>query len=386
MSPKQSLDRRTFLKAGVGVAGLTAAIVTARASSYLPGPFSDDAKVAIVSCRTYGPEVVQGALLKAFDTIGGIGRLVKGKTVTVKTNLTRSGRGFGKIQGRPPGETYITHGDTVMALCSLLFKEKARRVWVVDSFPDARPFEQGLEEAGWDLVNIRKLGAVEFENTRNLGSGSRYSSLKVPFGGYLFSHFELNHCYSETDVLISLSKLKNHSIAGVTLSMKNLFGITPNALYGDQAVSEEAVAGRGRLHFGSRWAGRNGYPGQKDGSFTFDAGARIPRILADLTAARPITLSIIDGITSVSGGEGPWSGSLKLTSPGIMIVGLNPVATDAVGTAVMGYDPRGTRGSTGFRRGDNHLLLAEEAGLGPADLTKIDVRGLGIEQAKYVYG
>jgi uncharacterized protein (DUF362 family) len=291
-----------------------------------------------------------------------------------------------RIQGRPPGETYITHGDTVIALCSILLKEQALRVRVVDSFPDARPFELGLEEAGWDVSGLRSLGRVEFENTRNLGSGKRYRSLPVPGGGYLFSHFEVNQSYSDTDVLISLARLKNHSVTGVTLSLKNLFGITPNSLYGDQAVSEEATAGRGRLHFGSRWAGRSQYPGQKEGSFTFDAGARVPRIVTDLCAARPIQLAIIDGITAISGGEGPWVGSLKLTSPGLLVVGINPVAVDAVGTALMGYDPRALRGSPGFRRGDNHLLLAEQAGLGPADLSRIDVRGLPIEQAKCLYG
>ncbi len=386
MRGKHSLDRRTFLKAGVTATGLAAAVGSARSSSNLPSPPGGNANVAIVSCRTYGAAAVREAMQKAFDNVGGIGTMVKGKTVTVKVNLTRSGNRFVRIGGKPPGETYITQGDTVMALCSLLFKEQARRVRVVESYPDARPFEQGLEEAGWDVIGIGKLGLLEFENTRNLGSGARYSTMKVPSGGYLFSHFELNHCYADTDVVISLSKLKNHVVAGVTLSMKNMFGITPNSLYGDQAVSEAATTGRGRLHFGSRWSGSINFPGQKEGTFSFDAGARIPRIIADLVAARPINLAIIDGITSVSGGEGPWTGRLKPTAPGILVVGLNPVATDAVGTALMGYDPRGLRGSPGFPRGDNHLLLAEQAGIGPADLSKIDVRGLTIEQARCVYG
>jgi len=374
------------LKTGVAATGLAAVVGSSRSASYLPGPPAGDAKVAIVSCPTYGAAAVGEAMQKAFDTVGGIGTMVKGKTVTVKVNLTHSGIRFVRIEGRPAGETYVTHGDTVMALCSLLFKEQARRIKVVESFPDAGPFEQPLQEIGWDVVGIRNLGLLELENTRNLGSSARYSTVKVPSGGYLFSSFELNHCYADTDVVISLSKLKNHVIAGVTLSMKNMFGITPNSLYGDQAVSEAATRGRGRLHFGSRWAGRGVFPGQKEGSFSFDAGGRIPRIIADLAAARPINLAIIDGITSVSGGEGPWSGRLKVTTPGILIVGLNPVATDAVGTAVMGYDPRGLRGSPGFPRGDNHLLLAEQAGVGPADLSKIDVRGRTIEQARYVYG
>ncbi|MCX6930060.1 MAG: hypothetical protein NT154_43645, partial [Verrucomicrobia bacterium] len=94
-------------------------------------------------------------------------------------------------------------------------------------------------------------------------------------------------------------------------------------------------------------------------------------------------------ITAMSGGEGPWSGEsrLKVTTPGVLIAGLNPVSTDAVATAVMGYDnPRAPRGVKPFQDCDNHLLLAEQAGLGIADLAQIDLRGLPIAKARYHYG
>src|SRR5207237_8661336 len=118
---------------------------------------------------------------------------------------------------------------------------------------------------------------------------------------------------------------------------------------------------------------------------------RVPRIVVDVCAARPIHLAIIDGITAMSGGEGPWcseAATLKVTSPGVLIAGLNPVSTDAVGTAVMGYaDPRASHRSVRpFNFCDNHLLLAEQAGLGTADLAQIEVRGMPIEKARYPYG
>lgn len=79
---------------------------------------------------------------------------------------------------------------------------------------------------------------------------------------------------------------------------------------------------------------------------------RVPRIIADVCVARPIDLAIIDGITAMSGGEGPWCGQvaeLKVTKRGVLIVGLNAVSTDAVGTAVTGYDhPRAARGVKPF--------------------------------------
>ena len=88
-------------------------------------------------------------------------------------------------------------------------------------------------------------------------------------------------------------------------------------------------------------------------------------------------------------GEGPWCGEehLKVTAPGVLVAGLNPVSTDAVATAVMGYaDPRAARGVKPFLTCDNHLLLAEQAGLGTADLAQIDLRGMTIEKARYPYG
>ena len=64
----------------------------------------------------------------------------------------------------------------------------------------------------------------------------------------MFSAFDLNHAYEDTDVLVSLAKLKNHATAGVTLSMKNLFGLPPNTLYGGEAGKEAATAHRAPLH------------------------------------------------------------------------------------------------------------------------------------------
>ncbi len=114
----------------------------------------------------------------------------------------------------------------------------------------------------------------------------------------------------------------------------------------------------------------------------------MPRIVVDVCAARPIDLAIIDGISAMTGGEGPWcaqAATIKLTTPGVLIAGLNPVSTDAVATAVMGYDPRAPRKTRPFEYCDNHLLLAEQAGLGSADLARIDVRGRTIEQSRYPY-
>jgi len=339
--------------------------------------------VAIVACRGYGAQI-QPALAKAFDLLGGVGSLVKNKTVTVKLNLT--GTDFSNFLDRPVGETFMTHYDTVAALGSLLFAAGAKRIRFVESTTSRANLADTLSLADWDLKRLQTLGAVEFENTRNLGTGKSYSHLTVPGPGHMFSSFDFNRAYGDTDVVVSMAKLKNHLTAGVTLSMKNLFGITPNALYGSAAGSEDATEGRGELHSPEK---KLKLPGQKAGITSIEPGWRVPRIVADICAARPIHLAIIDGITSVSGGEGPWcqnAGPMKFTTPGVLIVGRNPVATDAVGTAVMGYgNPRAAKGTKPFEFCDNHLLLAEQAGVGTADLNQIEVRGMTLEKARYPY-
>lgn len=391
MRPSPACTRRDFLRttAALAFTAPSAGKLLAQTANGAPAiPIASTppvSPVAIASCRSYGPEV-RAAFDRCFDLLGGIGSLVRNKTVTIKLNLT--GTNFVPYLNRPVGETYMTHPATAHALTAALFDAGAKRVRMVESTQSRATLEQTLDLAEWDINALRALGPVEFENTRNLGLGKQYVNLKVPTGGYMFSSFELNHSYADTDVLVSLCKLKNHITAGVTLALKNLFGITPNTLYGDQAGNEDATAGRGPLH-NPKGFEKVRLPGLRSDATSADPTVRVPRIIVDICAARPIHLSVIDGITSMSGGEGPWcrhAAPLQFTDPGVLIVGLNPVCTDAVGTAVMGYaDPRAVRGTKPFHFCDNHLLMAEQSGLGSADLSKIEVRGLSIEKARYPY-
>lgn len=383
----KSLSRRAFLQRSLTLTAGAPLALDLLPRSLLAGQTGaarGQAQVAITACKTYGPEV-RAALDHCFDLLGGLGSLVKNKTVAVKVNLT--GTDPKPFLGKPVGETYMTHYATAAALGASLFAAGARRVRFVESIASKDLLESWLVKAKWDVAALSALGKVEFENTRNLGLGKRYSHFKVQGGGYMFSSFELNHSYEDTDVLVSLAKLKNHATAGVTLSMKNLFGLPPNTFYGGQ-TGEDATEVRIPLHNPKGYEKRQ-FPGMKEGPFSAEPTWRVPRITADICAARPIDLAIIDGITAMRGGEGPWnagSSNVVATTPGVLIAGFNMVSTDAVATAVMGYDnPRAT-GVRPFDFCDNHLLLAEQAGLGSADLAQIEVRGLAIEKARYPYG
>ncbi len=344
--------------------------------------------VAIARAQSY-QEDLGAKLVAMFGQLGGIERLVKGKTVTVKLNLTGS-PGL-RFQGRPLGVTHYTHPRVAMALAHALSRAGARRIRFVEScWASGGPMEDYLLDSGW---NIRQFAAIapgiEFENTNNLGKAKRYARLKVPGRAYMYPAYDLNHAYEDTDVFVSLAKLKNHETCGVTLSLKNIFGITPASIYGDDAGRDEPneTPTKGRattLHFAKRKISTSA-PQELNAQPSTDPGVRVPRIVADLAAARPIDLAIIDGIESVAGGEGPWIKGLRLVQPGLLIAGTNPVATDAVATAVMGYDPRAQRGMPPFRHCENTMLLAEALGLGAADPARTDVRGLSVTEAKYPF-
>src|SRR5947207_5844617 len=156
---------------------------------------------------------------------------------------------------------------------------------------------------------------------------------------------------------MSMAKLNNHETCGVTLSLKNCFGNSPASIYGDDAKvdepNESPTSGRGAVfHAGKRGPSKSAAQ-ELDPTTSRHPGYRVPRIVADLVAARPVDIALIDGVESVAGGEGPWVGPLRLVQPGVLIAGTNPVTTDAVATAVMGYNPRAERGTLPFRDCDN---------------------------------
>lgn len=345
------------------------------------------APVSIAKVPSFDEDLA-GTLQTMFDQIGGAGRLVKNKTVTLKLNLTGSpGQRF---QGRALGTTHYTHPKTLMAMVHVLDAAGAKRIRLVEScFVTNAPLEEYMLDSGWNVRAIQSLSKnLEFENTNYLGKAKKYTRLKVPGGGYIFPAYDLNHSYEDTDVMLSMAKLKNHATCGVTLAMKNMFGITPASIYGDNAgidePNENPTSGRGAVcHAGQRQPSKSA-PSEIDPKSNRDSGYRMPRIVAELNAARPIDISYIEGIETMVGGEGPWiQGPLKHAKPGVMLLGTNAVTTDTVATAVMGYDPRAPKGKAPFGNCDNSLLLAEALGVGTADLKKIEVVGTSIAAARF---
>jgi uncharacterized protein (DUF362 family) len=339
--------------------------------------------VAIQRCESYEPKRVRERLDKALDLIGGIGGLVRGKTVTVKLNLTGH---IGECCGRPAHRSYHTHPDVVAALCAALADAGAARIVLAESFYYREPVEKVLQENGWDPAAIASAGAqkVSFVNTRNRGTHAAYARLRVAGGGLVYPAFDVHPAYEKTDVFVSLPKLKENQSTGVTLSAKNLVGVLPLALYGNDAPDEDALEHRGRVMHEGGAVLPDGVPAEK----TWERPRRmqvwqyrVPRVLSDIVGARPIDLAVIDGVESIAGGEGPWNGGVRAIEPKLLLAGRNPVCTDSVGAAVMGYDPAAEHGGSHFP-GENHLRWLAGAGVGTNDLSRIEVLGLDIKAAR----
>ena len=376
---RDCISRRKLL-AGFGAAAAGVALRRTAFASEAP-----TAPVAVAKCADYGADLLP-TFDRMFDQLGGLGRIVKGKTVSIKINMT--GEANDRLEYLPGELAHWTHPRVIAAAVHLMGKAGARRIRILESpWSTAEPLEEFMLRGNWDPTLIASAAPnVEFGNTNWLGDAKKYSVFRPPNGGHIFSSYELNHSYEDCDVFVSMAKLKEHATCGVTLSMKNCFGATPATIYGDGAgkdgPSEFPQGGRVMIHDGSR--NPPGHP-EHDPKSPREGGYRVSRVVADLVAARPIHLAIVDGIASMRGGEGPWIPGSKPIRPGVLVVGTNCVTTDAVGTALMGFDPMADRGTAPFETCDSHLRLAELHGVGTRDLKRIEVLGTPISAAKVNY-
>ncbi len=106
------------------------------------------------------------------------------------------------------------------------------------------------------------------------------------------------------DLIVSLAKMKTHHWAGVTLSMKNLFGLVPGSVYGWP---------KNKLHY-----------------------IGIPESIIAINRQFPRTFAIVDGIVGMEG-NGPIQGTPK--AGGVLVMGSDLVAVDATCCRIMGIDP-----------------------------------------------
>ncbi len=165
--------------------------------------------------------------------------------------------------------------------------------------------------------------------------------IPMAHSGAMFKSYSIPTELVEADAFVSLAKMKAHTSVGCTLSIKNLFGWLPTAIYG---------VPRTYLH---------------------DRLIRLPRVLADLAAHFRPCLNVVDGIVANNNSE--WFGAPE--RPGVILAGINCVAVDHVGARVMGFDPCADYPTHPYHYRRNVNVLASELGVGPNSAAEIEIVG-----------
>jgi uncharacterized protein (DUF362 family) len=279
-----SITRRDLL---VGSADLAAG--TAVAAPFLLPKYHFDrrpkrSRVAILNIDQYchNLENILEAALRLFPIE------VAGKAVLLKPNLV----------DYLPGDAINTDPSLVVAAAECFRRLGAKSVLVAEGPGHQRDTELVLYQSGYqDCLRGEKIRFVDLNRDELVRTPLRasYTGMK---------HLWLPRTVFEADFVVSMPKIKAHHWSGVTLSMKNMFGVVPGTRYGWP---------KNILH----WAG-------------------IQESIVDICATVPVHFVIADGVIAMEG-NGPLNGTPR--QMGKIVLANDPVAADATCTRLMGFGP-----------------------------------------------
>ena len=247
---------------------------------------------------------VEKMLRAGLERIGGMGHFVKaGDVVVLKPNAAFAS---------PPSIGATTHPEVVGAVARLCREAGADEVWVVDN-PIHDPV-RCMEVSGIAAAAEANGARVFYPRV------SAFLDVEEPANAVLKRWPFFHAPFRNATKVIGLPATKHHSLAGVTLGMKNWYGLLGGR--------------RNRLH------------------------QDIHASIADLaTLVRP-TLVILDA-TRVLFRNGPTGGSMSdVRAEGIIAVGVDPIAIDTYGASLLGREAAELP----------FLIEAQRRGLGTTDL------------------
>src|SRR5437016_1332235 len=213
---------------------------------------------------------------------------VRGKSVLLKPNIVEY------IPGRP------VNTDTALigAAAEAFLRVGAASVTVAEGPGHHRDTDLLLYETGLDdQLAHRKIAFVDLNRDELIKT-----KLQANYSG--LGHLWLPRTVLASDFVVSMPKVKTHHWTGVTLSMKNMFGIVPGSRYGWP---------KNILH----WAG-------------------IHESVLDISATICPHFVIADGVVGMEG-DGPLNGSPKRLET--ILLADDPVAADSTLIRLMGLDP-----------------------------------------------
>lgn len=277
-------DRRTFLAGSLGLtAGAATSSLLAR-PKYHVNRRRPRSRVAILAAESYSEDLEQ-ILSRGLDLFH---LDIRGKSVLIKPNLV----------DYIPGNHINTHPLLVSAAVECFRRLGAKKVLVGEGPGHQRDTELVLIESGFaeqlhqQRITFIDLNRDELIERPLLASYTGMKSLWLP------------RTILETDFVVSMPKVKTHHWSGISLSMKNMFGVVPGAKYGWP---------KNILH----WKG-------------------IQESILDICATVPVHFVIADAIMAMEG-NGPLNGRARRFNK--IVLAEDPVAADATCARLMGLDP-----------------------------------------------
>ena len=293
-------------------------------------------KVRAVQCDYQASEdEIYTALKRATDPLDEAwDRLSRAKTIGLKFNQDW----FENRHIYYEGQLQQLVSEKVARATLRLLRERTNATLI---HTDASAFEvRGQHLDRGDTTTFLPL-LKEFGGEHVNGNKQPLKVYQVPGGGQMFRQYLLPVKAVEVDEFVSIQKMKNHLFTGITLCLKNLFGLMPMEPFGHARQYYHHLV-------------------------------RMPYMLADLGRIFKPTLNILDALVSQAGRE--WGdgqeGPPRITNT--LIAGDQVIATDACGAWLMGHDPQADWLTPPFHRDRNALLVAAEGGFGTVDLNQID--------------
>jgi uncharacterized protein (DUF362 family) len=243
---------------------------------------------------------------------------VRGRRVMLKPNLVEY----------EPGTVINTHAHVVIGAALAFRRAGAREVVVAEGPGHRRDIEYLITSTGlYDQLREERIQFLDLNH-----DDVRAVRLRSWFTG--LPELMLPSAVLDADLVVSMPKLKTHHWAGITCSMKNLFGVVPGAVYGWP---------KNLLHFRG-----------------------IDNSILDIAATVRPGLAIVDAVVGMEG-DGPIMGRPKPV--GAILMGTDVVAVDACAARLMRLRP------------ERIPYLAEAGGfLGNIEPGRIEIRGEALER------
>jgi len=209
-----SIGRRAFLQAALAAGAASAVPGCAEAPRWDRGAVRQArrSRVAILPAGAY-----DGALVET--VLGGLQLFslpLAGKRVVLKPNF---------VEFDPDG-VVNTHPTLVAAAVEAFRRAGAQQVVVAEGPGHYRDTEHILTATGLQAVlREHRTRYVDLNN-------DDVRAVRVPSHYTRLGHLYLPETVLDADLVVSMPKLKTHHWAGVTLSLKNMFGCIPGAVYG----------------------------------------------------------------------------------------------------------------------------------------------------------